>query len=107
MLNSAQLPTDQLYANVILERSQITNFDHLHKALQLPIMAHCNIRKRIFLIILRSIRLPWSVPPNHPIVIIFFRGCVSEMFVTSYSVYLLYIHSWKNGNLFSLLMWSL
>ena len=42
-----------------------------------------------------------------PIVIIFFRGCVSEMFATWYSVtYCIYIHSGKTGNLFSLLLCS-
>ena len=42
-----------------------------------------------------------------PIVIIFFRGCVSEMFVTSYSATYCINNSGKTGNLFSLLLCSL
>ena len=42
-----------------------------------------------------------------PNVFIFFRGCVPEVFVTSYYCHLLYIHSGKTRNLFSLVLCSL
>ena len=42
-----------------------------------------------------------------PIVIIFFRGCVPEIFATSYSVTYYHIHSGRTGNLFSLFLCSL
>ena len=47
-----------------------------------------------------------SVVSKFPIVFIFFRGCVPEMFVTSYSVTYC-IYSGKSGNLFSLVLCSL